>query len=436
MSSRISVASACFCLVALGAVACKPKPGTPLVEDHTELGLTREKFEMVEDFGRRLCENLTSGEDAPVREAWDVTALWDRIVARVPVDPRFQDQARQSFLNAISNEYGTAVRGLMGSRIEMLKAHSVEGELRLRCRQLQDGGVNYFDFVTAFGAEGIPKVVDAYDFGAGEYVSAGLRRSIIPQLATLAGVSAADLMGGPEAMEAMDAALRLEGALRSGNLKEAGELYLALPEASQKDKRTLLHVLGAVAAGQEGNTPSPEAVALAEKQVAAHFKGDPAFLLLEIDRRFRSGDYDKVLATISELEETVGDDPYLEAMRASALLAADRLEPAVETAMQAVDKAPKLPEAGWAAVNAGMKASRWDSVTKGLDCVVATGVRFDPAEEVMLRPFFKSEEGQVWVRKNASLLSEDPVAPAASPAPTQPPASPTVPAADQPASQP
>ena len=134
-----------------------------------------------------------------------------------------------------------------------------------------------------------------------------------------------------------------------------------------------------------------------------------------------------MLKTIENLKKAVGGDPYLEAMRASALLAADRLEPAVETALLALEKAPNLPEAGWAAVNAGMKASRWDAVAKGLDGVIKTGVRFDPSEEVMLRPFFKSPEGKAWVQRNASLLTQDPVAPAVPASVEAPPVPPVAP---------
>lgn len=417
----------CLALVQLWSVGCKPKVDSPESRERADLGISQERLELIHAFGRKFCADLTAGEDPPVREAWDVGALWDRIVAGIPVDKRFQDQAKQSFTQAISVEYGTAVRGLMMKRIDLLNAHAINNELRIRCRQLENGGVNYYDFVVVFGADGLLHVIDAYDYGAGEFVSDGMRRTILPQLATLAGVSVADLTGGPEGAAAMDAALRLEGALRGGKFAEVGQLFLSLPEKGRQDKRTLLQVMGAIAAGTPENSPSPEAATEAEKQIASHFADDPAFLLMEIDHRFRAKEFDEVLKTIENLKKAVGGDPYLEAMRASALLAADRLEPAVETALLALEKAPNLPEAGWAAVNAGMKASRWDAVAKGLDGVIKTGVRFDPSEEVMLRPFFKSPEGKAWVQRNASLLTQDPVAPAVPASVEAPPVPPVAP---------
>jgi hypothetical protein len=128
-------------------------------------------------------------------------------------------------------------------------------------------------------------------------------------------------------------------ALRAGSAEEALTLLDKLPPDIHRDRGVLqlaVHAGTAISKAKEKK---------ALDELAAAYPNDPATALTQIDGAFDAADYLSMLSWIDVLGREIGAEPYLDALRAVALLQIDKLDEAMKKIDASIAAEPTLSRA-------------------------------------------------------------------------------------------
>ena len=173
-----------------------------------------------------------------------------------------------------------------------------------------NGGLNYHDFILLRQADGQTKAIDIHIYLSGELLSKSFRRDFLPLVAHKQR-SVFDKLTGAESdfIKHMDQWRKLVQATQAGQSKRALDIYERLPESLKKEKNILLVRLQA--ARKSGNE---RAYSKAIEDLEKYFPNDPCRILVSIDGYVMREEYDKAVASIEQLNNTIGGDPILQVM--------------------------------------------------------------------------------------------------------------------------
>jgi len=284
------------------------------------------------------------------------------------------EQARTGFAEGIksaSTQSGSlfaviAEQVQQGAGYSMLHVHEVDGEQRVMFRLLPlGGGVNYHDFVVVRRPSGKVVAVDVYLMSSGEMFSQTMRRTFLPVVQeTTKGVVARltgeenDFIQNLEKFESMaiDA--------RTGNHERALATYNSLPDSLKQEKTfMLLRLIAATSAGE-----TEYLAALADFQ--SRFPDDPCLELMSIDKFIYKKEYDKALAAIERLNQSVGGDPYLKLLSAGIYVEKGDMKNARDLAEQATVEEPTLIDAYWTLISISLHEKKFGDTVAHLNTVV------------------------------------------------------------------
>lgn len=285
-----------------------------------------------------------------------------------------------------------------GGSYHFVSVRRVDGDLHPIFRLLTpQGAVNYHEMTLSRETDGQLHIVDIYVFTAGELQSQTLRRPMI-SLAASANRNAIQRLIGTDNdyMTHLDEVTSFRTQSTGGRWQQALKTYDGLPDSLKHDKTIMmLWVMDSERAGREAYVG-----AMSDYEKA--FPGDPSLMLLEIDAKFLSKDYEGEIKTLDQLDVRVGGDAYLDTMRATARFAQSRAVDARLYLMDAIQREPTLQRPWELLLDIALKSKNNAEIVRLLDeSAEKAGFRWTRVGTAKgFAEFVKSPEYAEWVKKN------------------------------------
>jgi hypothetical protein len=342
-----------------------------------------------EKFAKEL-ERTVSMRDASFYVAnLDIDGMLDRAAdgLDIPADSmrEFTEGMKQGF------DLGRQIVAGLGEsgHYRLLRLHEVNGESRAMFRMVSDQGVNYHDLVLEERG-GQVKIVDLYVALSGELMSQTLRRPLVG-LAAAKNEAALDKLEGPEGeyIRHGNEIGRMSQLSRGGNPHEAMRVYNALPKSLQREK--MLMIMRLLATRSIGDKEYMESIEAFNEL----FPNDPALYLIAIDYLVMKQRYDETVTTIEQLDEAVGGDPYLEAMKGDVRLQQGKPDEAIQHAQAAIDADPTLELPYWLMVAVSVETEDFESTARWLSRIEET-LKLDISQAVASDYYAKFRESEAY----------------------------------------
>lgn len=306
---------------------------------HTGPPLTEDDYRA---FGQELERAVAAGDAAVVNRLLRMRELAERSVADIRLSETNLKALRAGLTGfgdgGLGRKLADEVKG--GGSYQPLRVRTTDGRTRLLMRLIViNGAVNYHSFALVRHPDGEVGAADVDVMTLGEPMSRTIRRTILTFLHEMdQGVVARLTESDRVYADNLPAIDRVMGAVREGRHKEVLAGVRQLPPELRREKLFQLAVIQA--AQKIGN----EADYLAElERFRRDHPGDPASDLLSIDYFLLNSQFDEALAALNRVNEQVGGDPYLAALKAYALFKAGRHAEAVQVADGAIADEPTLP---------------------------------------------------------------------------------------------
>ena len=301
---------------------------------------------------------------------WD--ALFDTAMFSMDLPDKQRTELRAGLKNGIDSDTGLTGQLVkntqQGGRVDFLRTRQNHGRqviLFRLIRPIEAGGVGYFEFVPRRSAGGKIRAADIYIFSSGEFVSTSLRHALLPIMADQSrGVFSKLVIGERAYVKDFPKLSNVTALINQGKMQEALAIIKGMAPETQKMKIILLNRLRAAQGSDEREYSG------VLEDFRKLYPKDPCLDLLLIDYYMLQKDFRQAVATIDQLDKSVGGDPYLNVVRASVSAASGDLTKAMQQVKRAVEQEPTLLPAYFAAVGISMKAENYDetlTLLKALD---------------------------------------------------------------------
>lgn len=376
------------------------RPGDP--EPEIEPGLT-------DDECRELAAKFTKAVQGQDAAALATLFDWDALLQNASADINVPAKEIQRFAAEMGGDgkrLGTLGQlildlGAHGGTYKYRHAHVIEHRQRLLFRvTLPDGaGTNYHDVVLSRRPDGQVKAIDVYVFTNGELLSQTARRAFLTTMLQQAQAPAARLQGAERAYQLHFKKVELMNDMaRESKHPEVLKLYDQLPPELQRDKNVLLTRLRAAQAA--GGEEYSEAI----ENFRAYHPGDPCVELFAITYHVQKREFARALAMIDRVEKAIGDDPYLNVLRANVHLEANDPAASRKSAEAALAAEPTLADAHWALVSVALLENKHEETLARLREIERRFNRKIPdlASLPEYAEFVKSPQYQEWIKRRKS----------------------------------
>ena len=353
-------------------------------------------------FGNELAAAVAADDAARTAELFDLAGQFRRSTADFVGPDEYHAQLRKAAEEDARNDplvplLLASVR--RGGQVKLLRVHTVDGRPLALVRYIGPrGSVEYIDFVPARTGDGRLVAEDMHIAGNGELASVTLRR---PQLKI-----AAEQKQGPPGHPPSNSRVwvshipKLNAMYRQcidRKYAQAVATYKSLPAEIQTDKSIFLRYLWAAEA--VGDTE----FLLALDGFRQQFPSDPALDFQNIDYYRLMRNFDAALKTIDKAEQSIGGDPYLNALRAKMLVKAWRFKEARVEADKAIEHEPGLTHGYWGRIDVAVaEANHADTLAYLKKLAENTGhVAGDLRKDLDFAVFIRTPEYREWLKWSA-----------------------------------
>jgi tetratricopeptide (TPR) repeat protein len=282
-----------------------------------------------------------------------------------------------------------------GGSYRLLRVHRVDGAPRALFRLIlpDDGGFNYHDIVIEPALKGQLRAVDVYTLGSGELLTATMRRLILENQAALDPKKRPRLEGrDAEFIKALPVRNEMLAAIAKRDYASAIKRFEKLPESIQLEKSTLLPYLMAAAAADSNKLKS------GIERFRAKYPNDPSVDMVSLNWYLLEKKYAEYQKAVDRIDQSVGGDPYLEIVRANALVEQQDYAQAKTRLTRAVKADSDLVDAWWSLVLVSLRERDFAETTRLLDRIAeefGIDVNELPQNEEYAE-FVKSAEYKKW----------------------------------------
>jgi tetratricopeptide (TPR) repeat protein len=340
--------------------------------------------------GRAYAQSVVEAVEAGDLAKFNALVDWDALFSAVIAGWEFPDEARQQMLVGLRK----GMDGEAGFTAQLFKTSEQGGTLRfLRMRQRQGrptvlfrmlgpseaGGLNYYEFILQRRPGGPVRATDVYVYSIQELISENLRRIVLPILAQHSRSAVNRLLiGERDYAQDLDQLGRASQLMSQGKPEEALAIYKKVRPRARTQRAVLLARLRA--AEQAGD--EKECAAMRE-ELRKQFPDNPYLQMLAIDESMVKKDYAGAMKVLDRLDQSLGGDPYLDAMRSTYAQVRGDLEAAHRFALRSIEREPSLIEGYWALVDCSLKAKDHDETLARLEEIERKfGVEFQDLQQV------------------------------------------------------
>jgi tetratricopeptide (TPR) repeat protein len=356
----------------IGLAGCSSKPNANAVAEVTPEALHSGPPVTADDakqFAVSL-ENALKNGSAPVAES---LFRMNEIVERSASDLNFRPQMISAFRKGIAGPGGGGIQQQImgeiqkGGSYKLLRIREIDGTFRPLFRFISpDQGVNYHEFTLNRYPDGKIGASDIYIYLTGERFTQTIRKLLIP-LAKEANRGVLDRVKGSERL-LIDNGPKLEQLAKSArsaeNSAQALAVYRSLPDELLKSKS--VQVLAMLIAQRV----SDDDYQIEMERFRSNHPNDPAVDFVSIDYFLMKKEYDKSIGCIDRLDQAVGGDPFLNFLRGSALMTAERMKDAKAKFEKAIQFDPTLSDPYWGLVTLSLKEKKHEETLTALKNVI------------------------------------------------------------------
>jgi tetratricopeptide (TPR) repeat protein len=388
-----------LCAAAIVAVSCNKKSALPSPETPAP---PMQPFgpppteEEAKQFAQKLEEAVRAHDVSTVEQLLRTRDLVQRSVSDLGLsEQELRDVMRGADIGIKESSLGERIvrQVSAGGSFKLLRVHVVDGRPRALFRLiLSTKAVNYHDFVVARYADGAIAMEDVYVFTGGEMLSQAMRRIMIPFVAEMRGgkgLNDADA----DYIKHLSTFIALADAAQHGQLGEASRLMHQLPQKLQDNKTIMLVYLSALA--RQADNQEAEYVRLMER-FRELYPNDACVDFISIDYFTLKKDYDAVLKAVERVNENVGGDPHLLALKAIALIEAKRYDEALKKVEAALKEEPDLETAHWARITLSLREKKHAETLAGLKKFVEVCDAKVNISSIQYDDFRKSPQYREW----------------------------------------
>ncbi len=329
---------------------------------------------------------------------------WDSLLNRASSGLNMNPKSLAAFNGGVKK--GVSLNGLVpqiraavkqGGSYKHLRTHQTAEGTRVTMRLIMaEGGMNYHDYLLQ-DVNGRVNAVDINIAATGEDMSQTFRRLMIPLIAhDNRGVL--DRLSGKEGLLVkhlgdMEKAVKC---LQEGQHQQALQTLNSLPMELQNEKFFLvLQIAAAQGANDEAATQR------VIERMRAQYPSDPATALFSLDYYFVNKDYSKTIATLKQLDQSVGGDANLWCMMAGILLQTKDIPGAKAAVEKAISMEPDLLTCYWNRVAIAVEEEDNATILKTMQYIHddlsvtldANSIRSEPTySKFILSPEFKELE--------------------------------------------
>lgn len=335
---------------------------------------------------------------------------WDTILdaAAPPLgDSAWADEWRREFFagfkSAMNGPNGVAARIVtflnMGGDFTFLRTRNVDGQQRVIFRQIQaEGGADYYDMIVKRRHDGALRAVDIYTVGTGELLTDSLRRTILRLLRSkVPALLGALSLEEQEYVDALPKLRQMDAHRLESEPDKALEVYRTLPQSVREHKMALLLRLRAAL-----DVDDAEYLAAID-DFRRLFPEDRVIGFLTIDWYTLKKEYDKAIEGLVRFEEEIGGDPYLQVLRASILIAQDKVDEAKAVGRAALEEEATLLEGYWLLVTISLSEEDFPTTAQLLQ-IIETDLEVELEDLTTVEGyegFVKSEAYRNWQAERA-----------------------------------
>ncbi len=290
-----------------------------------------------DDFARALEVALNKGDVATFDKAFDADAFYDRAVGKTELSATIAKLLKPLIQSGCVSQ---AVFTLSAPAYKFLRVRTVDGQSRALFRLVRAGGAfAYHDLVL----DGQSRIVDVFQYHAGEFHSATARRFFVPDDAAL---KTFNQLKSPTDGD-LAAATQASPFWKLSELRQEGDAKKVLAYFDEKKadlvKVRLAHVTRVDAARETDKATHDKAVA----EMLEAFPDDATTHLAAILGFIRYRQLEKAIDAIDRLDKAVGGDGFLNVMRATAHLEAEIDLPKARAFAEKLTDAEPTLQIGW-----------------------------------------------------------------------------------------
>ena len=320
------------------------------------------------DLARQLEAAVTAGDSAKTASLLDMDRLIDRTTSGVAAPEDFRTGFRDGMKKAQSPA-GAIAKAAQGGTYKVLRVRQVNSERRVLCRMvLENGGLNYHDWVVGKDAQGKPTFVDIYVGITGELMSQTMRRLYVAASVQANPTWIERLTGSDKSYAAnIDKIDQFNRDMQGGNSDAALADYKALPQDMRQNKYFLIMRLVAASRVQE---QSPQGYQAAAADLQKLFPGDPSLDLVCLDGLVTDHKYAEARKGVDRLEKFTGGDAYLQFLRGNLYLMEGgdaNFAAAKKSFRQSIATEPTLQQPYWGLVTLSLKTRNFDETAATLN---------------------------------------------------------------------
>lgn len=360
--------AACFIFVGCGESSPSKTTGEIERELVPEATFTKQE---TQQFATDLEQAVNEGDMNRLNSTlfnWDL--CFDLMMAGIDISEKDLADARRGFLSTVHQQNGlfhevqAAIQ--QGGSFTLIRTREVDGQPRALFRLvIPNGGLNYHEYLLTKNDAGTVQAYDVFVYLSGERLSQTMRRMML-QLAAHQNRGLLDRMTGREQtlVKHFDEVQQVIAQLRSRNPAGALAAYDRLPQELRKQKFLLL--LGLRGAQESGNDARYQEIL---ETFRTEYPTDAAVDFISIDYFVMQKDFEKALAAVDRVDQSLGGDAYLGISRAGIYVENKQYD----LARQALDKAiaadPNLEEAYWTQVGIALQQNNNAEILKWLKAI-------------------------------------------------------------------
>lgn len=359
--------------------------------------LTPAELKPYEEFARKLEEAVQKNRPKEFAASMRADVLLARTVRAMPIHKDFYKPMEQGLgegIAALSKSVCDVVA--KDGFYKLLRVRVIDGEVRALCRLIDDGAINYHDFVLASDDKQAIYVADLLIAGAGESYSQMQGR--IVRLGWTA-IQKDDTKENVERWK--QTGIRLEEIrkfMAMDKTREALQSWAQLPDSMRSQKFAYILKIRIASRLPEGD----EKIYLDSiDEFRKYFPTDPAIDLLSFDAFFLRKKYVEAFAAIDRLDTRVGGDPYLDVIRAGLHLEMGEGDKVVPLFHKAIAAEPDMVQPWLGLLQLSLRMKNYSDTLAILKKMEKDfKIEFTDLDKIeMYAEFVKAPEYQEWLKR-------------------------------------
>ncbi|QDU55374.1 tetratricopeptide repeat protein [Aeoliella mucimassa] len=351
---------------------------------------------------QQFADKMKQAYDDNDTRTFDGMIDWDTMAMRATAGLDLSESDRTEVMNGLQvgmrsvGSFVTQIRRGGGNTADYQLVNILEkdGNRVVIFRASGDNGVNYHQY-TLQRVDGQLKAVDLYVFLTGETITETWRRGLLPHVAEMNKNWLQRATSKESAyVQSIDKVSQFQNLVLSGQSDaQAWNLFYSLPEEVRFSKGMLIQAYAL------SNRTGEDKIMEISNAIRTHHSDATGLELMLIDSLLIAEKYDEALQALDAVDQAVGGDPYVDALRGNTYLLQENYPKAMEYFDKVMETGLDMDTAFYGTVAAGLPLKEFTKVAAAMETLEERyGVVWGDLRSLAeYREFLESPEGQYWM---------------------------------------